>query len=70
MLPTPKLPRNQRLPEGQKRIVSAELLARYNAGKSIRQLCQETGYSIGRVRRLLESSGVTFRARGGSNRRV
>ena len=64
---TPKLKRGQRLPRQDQERIGKELLAQYEAGRSVRQLCAETGYSIGRVRRLLEDAGVTFRPRGGHN---
>ena len=44
------------------------LLTEYQAGKSIRQICAATGYSIGRVRQLLIDAGVEFRGRGGRRR--
>jgi len=62
---TPELGRNQRLPESQRAKLGAELLKRYKAGRSVREICAETGYSIGRTRRLLQEAGVTFRGRGG-----
>ncbi|GEL24210.1 hypothetical protein PSU4_31640 [Pseudonocardia sulfidoxydans NBRC 16205] len=69
MAKTPDLKRGQRLSDAQRSTIGAELLKRYETGKSVRELCAETGYSIGRVRRLLEDAGVTFRARGGAGRR-
>ena len=38
----------------------------YEQGRSIRDLSEQTSYSIGRVRTLLKSTGARFRARGGS----
>ncbi|MGH3157484.1 MAG: helix-turn-helix domain-containing protein [Streptosporangiaceae bacterium] len=64
----PALPRGKRLRDKERSDVAAELLRRYNGGKSIREICSETGYSIGRVRRLLEEAGVSFRRRGGASR--
>jgi DNA-directed RNA polymerase specialized sigma24 family protein len=69
MAKTPELRRGQRLPDDQRAKIGAELLKRYESGRSVRQICAETGYSIGRVRRLLEDAGVTFRSRGGRNSR-
>jgi transposase len=66
---TPKLGRGTRLTGEQRNDVVHELARRYNAGKSIREICAETDYSIGRVRRLLEDGGVQFRPRGGPRRR-
>ena len=65
----PKIAPNKRLVGESRGDTADELLRRYEAGSSIRQLCGETGYSIGRVRRLLEEAGVTFRGRGGATRR-
>lgn len=39
---------------------------RYEKGLSIRELSEQTSYSIGRVRTLLKSKGAQFRSRGGS----
>jgi hypothetical protein len=69
MAKTPELKRGQRLPDAQRAKIGAELIKRYEAGKSVRDICAETGYSIGRVRRLLEESGVEFRERGGAHRK-
>ncbi|HEY1969122.1 MAG TPA: helix-turn-helix domain-containing protein [Pseudonocardia sp.] len=69
MAKTPSLRRGQRLPENQRGKIGAELLKRYEQGRSVREICAETGYSIGRVRRLLQDAGVTFRARGGARSR-
>jgi hypothetical protein len=68
MTKVPSLPRGKRLRDNERATVAAELLRRYNSGKSIRDICGETGYSIGRVRRLLEEAGVEFRRRGGATR--
>ena len=68
MVTTPSLSRGQRLPDAERARIGAALLHEYESGKSIRQLCAATGYSIGRVRRLLEGAGVTFRGRGGATR--
>ena len=65
----PNLSRGQRMQAGDRERVGADLLEQYNAGRSIRELCADTGYSIGRVRRLLDEAGVTYRSRGGATRR-
>lgn len=58
----------KRLPPEVAKRVGAELVAEYNKGASVRQLCEMTGYSIGRVRKLLIDAGVTFRpVYGGKN---
>jgi hypothetical protein len=69
MVKWPEIERNHRLPDSERRRVGDELLKGYQAGKSIRQLCAESGYSIGRVRRLLVEAGVSFRMRGGARNR-
>ncbi|HRN29016.1 MAG TPA: MT-A70 family methyltransferase [Terrimesophilobacter sp.] len=47
-------------------VLGAELRRRYEAGRSIRDIELETGYSHARIRSLLESAGTTFRPRGRS----
>jgi hypothetical protein len=66
---TPELRRGQRVTGTDREKLAEQLRAEYEAGRSIRQLCAEHGYSIGRVRRLLADAGVAFRSRGGANRR-
>ncbi len=66
-LPAPG--RNQRLSPAERERAAAVLAARYQQGHSIRQLSTDTGYTLGRVRGLLLGAGVTFRGRGGDNRR-
>ena len=68
MAKLPNLARGTRLLGEERSGAGAELLTRYNQGKSIRELCGESGYSIGRTRRLLQEAGVEFRKRGGVNR--
>lgn len=65
----PRLARRARLPDAERSRLGEHLLSEYNGGKSIRQLCRETGYSIGRMRRLLQTAGVEFRGRGGSKQK-
>lgn len=65
----PDLHRGQRVSGNERDRLSGKLLRQYQSGKSIRQICAATGYSIGRVRRLLIEADVEFRPRGGSNRR-
>jgi hypothetical protein len=64
----PQLQKNTRMPDAERKRVGEVLLREYEKGRSIRQLCAETGYSIGRVRRLLIDAGVQFRGRGGATR--
>jgi DNA-directed RNA polymerase specialized sigma24 family protein len=70
MAKTPDLARNQRVTGSEREKLSTELLKRYQRGQSIREICAETGYSIGRVRRLLVDAGVEFRGRGGTHGRA
>uniref|UniRef100_UPI004053F330 helix-turn-helix domain-containing protein n=1 Tax=Qipengyuania sp. GPGPB31 TaxID=3023518 RepID=UPI004053F330 len=44
--------------------LGAELKSRYEAGNSVRQIADETGYSIQRVRSLLASAETSMRPRG------
>lgn len=69
MAKTPELGRNQRVTGPERTKLGSELLKRYEKGQSIREICSETGYSIGRVRRLLVDAGVEFRGRGGTQGR-
>jgi hypothetical protein len=68
MTKIPQLRQGQRLPGPERKRIGADLLRRYETGDSIRQICLQTGYSIGRVRRLLIEAGVKFRTRGGPTR--
>ncbi len=65
----PVLAPRARIPGEEHEQLAEQLAGRCNAGASIRELCAETGYSIGRVRGLLISADVTFRDRGGHRRR-
>lgn len=66
----PKLEARRRMSPAERKKVGAALLRRYNAGESIRQLCAASGYSIGRVRGLLEDAGVVYRPTAGGRRNV
>ncbi|MFT4179852.1 MAG: MT-A70 family methyltransferase [Thermomonas sp.] len=55
-----------RLTEDAAEETGRALKQRYELGRSIRELSEETQYSIGRVRSLLAASGTSFRPRGGS----
>lgn len=59
----PLLP-NEHLDLGRAEAIGLELRARYESGMSVRQLADETGYSIQRIRTLLSSTGTTMRPRG------
>ncbi len=69
MAKVPELRRGQRISGDERDCLRADLLRQYQSGRSIRQICDATGYSIGRIRRLLIEAGVEFRGRGGPNRR-
>jgi Helix-turn-helix domain len=50
---------------GNERARQATALARkYRGGATVRELMDETGYSYGRVYRLLEEGGAAMRRRG------
>jgi predicted transcriptional regulator len=54
---------------GEARVqMSRELVARYRAGDSIRELAASTGRSYGFVHRILSDAGVELRGRGGATR--
>ena len=54
---------------GEARVqLSRELVARYRAGESIRELAASSGRSYGFVHRVLLESGATLRGRGGATR--
>lgn len=55
-----------RLDEDEAEEIGQALKRRYELGLSIRELSEETQYSIGRVRSLLSSARVELRPRGGS----
>lgn len=44
--------------------IAAEIGRRYMSGRSVRELAEDTGYSIQRVRSLLDRSGTQMRSRG------
>ncbi|MBO0841222.1 MAG: transcriptional regulator, partial [Sciscionella sp.] len=64
----PREVRGRHLPDDVRARLGRQLGARYIAGASIRDICAETGFTIGRVRRLLTDAGVRFRRRGGANK--
>lgn len=59
----PLLP-NEHLDLERAEAIGLELRARYESGLSVRQLADETGYSIQRIRTLLSAAGVSMRPRG------
>ncbi|WP_280214764.1 MT-A70 family methyltransferase [Nocardia cyriacigeorgica] len=63
----PRLEKHIRLDPASADTIGKELRARYESGQSIRQIAEDTGYGITRVRRLLTSAGTTLRGRGGKH---
>jgi N6-adenosine-specific RNA methylase IME4 len=59
----PLLP-NEHLDLERAEAIGQELRSRYESGLSVRQLAEETGYSIQRVRTLLNATGASMRPRG------
>lgn len=62
----PQLKPHKRINSTESLVIGLELRRRYEAGSSIRNLANETGYSIQRVRVLLEKAETKFRNRGGA----
>nr|WP_238994368.1 S-adenosylmethionine-binding domain-containing protein [Actinomyces sp. 565] len=60
----PYLEPHDRLDGETAKTLSGLLSQRYRDGASVRQLAEETGYSIGRIRGLLEKAGTSMRRRG------
>lgn len=63
---TPELPAHSRLSYEDSQTLGEQLKMKYDAGSSIRDLADETQYSIGRVRHLLATVDTNIRPRGGS----
>ncbi len=62
-------PKGARITGPDRYLLSTKLVARYNAGATIRQLVSETGRSYGAVHRMLTERDVTMRVRGGDTRK-
>lgn len=62
----PLLP-NEHVELARAEILGEKLRAMYQAGQSVRQLSDETGYSIQRIRALLQAAGTPMRPRGRSS---
>lgn len=60
----PELGANTHLQPTIAKAVGMELKKRYHAGNSVRELAQDAGYSIQRVRSLLTGAGAKMRPRG------
>ncbi|MRD48720.1 DNA methyltransferase [Caenimonas koreensis DSM 17982] len=59
----PLLP-NEHVDSQRAEALGRKLKAMYRAGQSVRELADETGYSIQRIRALLQGVGTTMRPRG------
>lgn len=64
----PQLFPNEHLESSRAEAIGVELRDRYESGLSVRQLADETGYSIQRIRSLLNGAGVSMRPRGRTTR--
>jgi N6-adenosine-specific RNA methylase IME4 len=62
----PKVVPHMRLPVSTALVLGRALGERYEAGRSVRELAEETGYTVGRVQRLLELADTPMRGRGGA----
>lgn len=62
----PLVPAHSRLSEEQAEYISQALKQKYEKGCSIRELSEETSYSIARIRGLLGAANTNLRSRGGS----
>lgn len=60
----PELRDHEHLPEATSSALRVELKRRYDAGDSVRQIAEDTGYSIQRVRTLLAAAETKMRPRG------
>lgn len=60
----PPLRANEQLQPDIAKAVSAQLREMYESGKSVREIAEETGYSIQRIRSLLILADTTMRPRG------
>ena len=66
----PQLFPNEQLDEARVQALGTELNRRYRKGASVRELAEESGYSIQRVRTLLDAVGTPMRPRGRSAKSV
>lgn len=62
----PLVPAHARLSEEQAEYIGQVLKHKYEGGRSIRELSEETSCSIARVRALLDKADTPLRPRGGS----
>lgn len=60
----PYIEPHERTSEWLSNRIAGILASEYASGRSIREIAEDTGYSIGRVRTLLDRAGVDYRQRG------
>lgn len=60
----PELRANQHLQDSVASVLSSKLRLMYESGCSVREIAEETGYSLQRVRTLLMAASTTMRPRG------
>ena len=63
----PELTPNEHVSKDRADAIGDKLRTLYDQGYSVRQLVDETGYSIQRIRSLLQGAGTTMRPRGRKN---
>jgi len=63
-----ELKKGSRVTGSDRNKLAGDLRKKYDGGKSIRSLAEETGRSYGFVHRMLTESGATLRGRGGATR--
>jgi Transcriptional activator, adenine-specific DNA methyltransferase len=64
----PQLFPNEQIDKKRAKALGVELKKRYQDGRSVRELSEETGYSIQRVRTLLDTAKTKMRSRGRSRK--
>ena len=64
-----QIAKGQRVTGADRDALTEELVEKYQAGASIRDLAAETSRSYGFIHRILKDSGVELRGRGGATRR-
>jgi hypothetical protein len=67
--PVADLKKGARITGATRDKLAVDLRKKYDSGKSIRALADESGRSYGFVHRILSESGTTLRGRGGPTRR-
>lgn len=63
-----ELKKGSRITGAERDKLAGDLRKKYESGRSIRLLAQESGRSYGFVHRILSESGTTLRGRGGATR--